>query len=148
MYEFRGYNNTLHKWIYGKGMYQHKCTVQVYDQSSITWTFVDPKTLGRKYVLNDASKTTVYRGDVVRQSFKENDVTYNKYYVVKEDSLGAFCEELWRDYSVDPDTFEISRLHNVKYSGDKKYLNYFSQFTNCKVLGNIWQNPELIQEEL
>lgn len=144
-YLFRGYSTVLDKWVFGTGCDQTEHSVQIYDKNSVhAWTYVDPKTFGRKCTLTDASKTEVYQGDIVRYSFKSDDATFHRYYIVKEDEHRVYCEEVWRDYELDPDTFKPIRCKNIKFAGETKATNSFSQYGVCDVVGNVWQNSEFL----
>lgn len=148
MYCFRGYNSTLKQFIYGDGISQLKNNIQILSTSGEWSCDVDAATVGIRYVLDDSRKTVVYKGDVLHYRFTDPVATYSRYYEVCENETGAYCKEIWRDYDVNPDTFDITRFHNTKFKGDRKNLNWFNPHMDCKVVGNIWQNSELIQEEI
>lgn len=145
MYEFRAYNSALKQWIYGKGIKQSEDgTVSIFNSEG---EWVCPKaqeTVGRKIVLEDSTRTVVYQGDIIRYSFTHAGEIYHRYLCIKESSTEVWAEELWRDYDMDCETFTVDRFHNVKYSGTRKDITSFNLYKPVKVVGNIWQNPELL----
>lgn len=144
---FRGYNNNLKKCVCGTGIDQTEYSTRIFVNKAGVWTYVNPDSVSIEVQLNDAAKTKVFQGDVLKYSFKERNETFNRYYVIKQKNQRLYCEELWRDYDMDCETFEVSRFHNIKYSGETRDIDsFFNSRCVCKVLGNIWENPELIKE--
>lgn len=145
MYNFRGYSPILEKWVFGKGVDITSNKVLIhFREAPEAWVDVLPETLGMCRELPDLAKTKIYQGDILRYTFTQDGETYNRYYVAKEDSQELHCVELWRDYNLDPKTFEIERMHNTNYEGSSYHLTYFNEHKVCKVIGNIWDNPNLM----
>jgi hypothetical protein len=145
MYTFRGFNLTRKEWIFGNGVEIMSNAAQIHDKKEpATWAFVDPETVGIEHILTDCKHTKVYQGDILRYSFEHKGEFYNRYYCIKENSLEVWAEELWRDYELDCETFETERFHNTKYKGTRRDITTFNTVKAWKVVGNIWQNPELL----
>lgn len=144
MYEFRGYDEKTERWIHGKGLFQSKHSSIICDASGKHIT-VKSETVGKKYILRDSTNTPIYQGDIIRYSFIDHGNTYSRYYRIVEDELSVWAEELWRDYDLDCETMEVTRLHNIKYSGEHVGIDYFNTYKPTVVVGNIWQNPELLK---
>ena len=144
MYTFRGFDTTLEKFVYGISIDQTNFSTRILDKISNKWSYVIPETVGRKIILKDSKSTEVYQGDILRYSFQHGEEYYHKYYRILEDSTEAWAEEIWRDYELDCETFEISRFHNTKYAGTRKSIPEFNTIKPWVVVGNIWQNPELL----
>ena len=144
IYRYRGYNPKLKEWIFGNGMYCIHSDAGILNTSGEWKCAVNPETIGRRYVLNDSTSTEVYQGDVICYTFDHAKELYHRYYVIKETENGCWAEELWRDYEMDCNTFEVTRFHNVRYAGTRKNLDTFDLYKPVKVIGNIWQNPELL----
>lgn len=145
-YKFRGKAPGDGEWVYGHNLQKTPLRIFIGTTGTERWTLVRPETLGIEYALEDATKVSVYQGDIVRYAFTERGTLYNKYYVVKEGAQGPWFEELWRDYYLNPDTLEVERCTNVRCRGTKEPLNAFNnRFSTCKVVGNIWDNPELLK---
>lgn len=145
MYTFRGFDTTLEKFVYGTSIDQTQFSTSILDRVSDKWSYVVPETVGHMYRLNDSTCTEVYQGDILRYTFDHNKEIYHRYYVIKETENGCWAEEVWRDYELDCNTFEVTRFHNVKHAGTPKKLDTFNLHTPVKIIGNIWQNPELLQ---
>lgn len=144
IYKFRGLNLKSKTWIRGNGVEALNNAAQIHDNIANMWILVDPETVGRMYRLNDSTCTEVYQGDILRYTFDHNKELYHRYYVIKETENDCWAEEIWRDYELDCNTFEVTRFHNVKYAGTPKKLDTFNLYKPVKVIGNIWQNPELL----
>lgn len=147
MYIFRGYNPDIKRMVIGKSINQTEFSVKIHSDSTKLWSYVDPKSLGIRAILKCTVTLDVYQGDIIRYTFTDHGEVFNRYYIVKQDNCSVYCEELWRDYHVNCETFEVSRLHSVVYRGERKDLTDFTIRNLCKVIGNIWENPELIEEE-
>lgn len=143
-YKFRGFSLKLKKWIYGNGVEALPNAAQIHDNVADMWVLVDPETVGRKIILKDSKSTEVYQGDILRYDFQHGGEYYHKYYRILEDNTEVWAEELWRDYELDCETFEVSRFHNTKYTGTRKNISEFNTIKPWVVVGNIWQNPELL----
>lgn len=144
MYTFRGFDTALEKFVYGTSIDQTDFSTRILDKDSNKWSYVTPETVGRKIVLEDSTRTVVYQGDIIRYSFTHAGEIYHRYLCIKESSTEVWAEELWRDYDMDCETFTVDRFHNVKYSGTRKDITSFNLYKPVKVVGNIWQNPELL----
>lgn len=144
MYEFRGYNEKTESWIHGNGLIQTKNASVICDTLGKR-IIVKPETVGKRYTLRDSARTPVYQGDIIRYSFVDHGNTYSRYYRIVENELSVWAEELWRDYNLDCETMEVTRLHNVRYSGEQVSIDYFNTYKPTIVVGNVWQNPELLK---
>ena len=144
MYTFRGFDTTLEKFVYGISIDQTDFSTRILDKISNKWSYVVPETVGHKILLKDSKSTEVYQGDILRYSFQHGEEYYHKYYRILEDGTEAWAEEIWRDYELDCETFEVSRFHNTKYAGTRKNISEFNTIKPWVVAGNVWQNPELL----
>lgn len=144
IYKFRAYNYELKQWIYGDGInYNIPNTVTIHNSNG-DWLCPNAvATAGRRIILDDSVKTEVYQGDILKYSFETNGEYYNRYYIIKENANDVWAEELWRDYELDSETFEVSRFHNTKYKGTHKDISSFNTIKPWKVIGTVWTNPEL-----
>jgi hypothetical protein len=143
-YHFRGYNQKLKEWIFGDGLMQYDGGAQILNSKGDWRVNIDTRTIGREIVLEDSAHTAVYQGDILKYSFKHGNEYFNRYYVIKENSSKVWAEELWRDYELDPNTFEVSRFHNTNHKGDTRDITSFYTYEPCKILGTIWTHPELL----
>lgn len=148
MYRFRGLDPVTNEWVYGTCIDQTKFSTRILSETKNVWAYVDAKTVGVERILENSAATKLYQGDILRYSFKYKDEPYNRYYRVKENSFKAWIEEIWRDYALDPDTLEPMRFHNTEYAGSIEDLVKCDARGTWKVVGNIWQNSELIKEDV
>ena len=83
---------------------------------------VDPKTVGQYTGLKDKNGTKIFEGDIV-------DVLYDVNYIgVATERIGVF---------------EV--VHNGCFMGQKGGVRYhFIPSDECTVIGNIYDNPELL----
>lgn len=86
---------------------------------------VDPKTVGQYTGLKDKNGTKIFEGDIV-------DVLYDVNYIgVATERIGVF---------------EV--VHNGCFMGQKGNVRYhFIPSDKCTVIGNIYDNPELLGGE-
>jgi len=148
-YEFRGQAESSKKWIYSNKLSQagfsHSMMV---DGDATVWTPVVSDTVGRMYYLGNVSRNIkIYQGDIVRYTFTSGKECYNRVFVVEEDTQHAYLSEIYRDYDIDPETFEITRCRSLKHAEDRILMNETEAKSTrgvWKVLGNRWDNPELL----
>ena len=144
MFKFRGKSIHSGQMIYGTSLLQNneECCIRLGTPIS-HWEPVIKDTLGMEYTIPGTPVIKVYTGDIVKYMFSEQNTLYSKYFIVKTTETGACLEEAWRDYKLNPETFEISRFDNFENKGTQYDLKLQRHGTFCKVIGNIWENPEL-----
>jgi hypothetical protein len=130
--------------IYGKSILQNdeECCIRIKPPVP-HWEPIVKDTLGIEYTIPGTPVIKVYTGDIVKYTFSEQNTLYSKYFIVKTTETGVCLEEAWRDYKLNPETFTISRFDNFENKGTQCDLKLQRYGTFCKVIGNIWENPEL-----
>lgn len=144
--KFRGRNITTGEWVYGclvnnLWTYSEHHSLQGQSVAEIIvtgeaddWSVVgddlvvtiDPKTMGQFTGLIDRNKKEIYEGDIVGVEYGKGKVIFH---------AGCFMIE-WID---DPEAnMELLAMRNAKFGHVREDL---------EMLGNIYQNPELLKKE-
>lgn len=85
----------------------------------------------------------LYRGDIVRYTFKERDTYFNRVYRIDESNHVIRFVEVYRDYVLDDDLTVVRgkfRTNTGEVREIDKPLGLYETYT---LMGNIWENPEL-----
>ena len=156
-YKFRGkakYNEKRHKineWIFGDLRINSKGQTFICERQTLLETEVKPETVGQYTGLHDKSGKKIFEGDIIlTQPFR--DKPYSKKYkekrlkgVVKynikcgDDFCG--CEGKMKYWGAE---WNVEIIDKEDY---KKFSNYdWGRFFECEVIGNIYDNPELLEE--
>lgn len=129
--EFRGKQTDNGEWVYGvptkdgRGemvMVENIFECEEYNCRGANCLYVDENTVGQYTGLKDKNGTKIFEGDIV-------DVLYDVNYIgVATERIGVF---------------EV--VHNGCFMGQKGGVRYhFIPSDECTVIGNIYDNPELL----
>lgn len=136
--------------------------VEEYDKQGDHYTVysADEVILQQCTGLRDKNGKLIYEGDIVKDFTYTHDVKYICAFVPILGGLGLiskqdlkdynFCEENWESYGINK---EVRRLDNrFKLANQGNKLKCFSMgkllMTDYEVIGNIYENPELLTEEV
>lgn len=128
--EFRGFNHCTKTWSYA-GL-KYIVEEQVYNP--IEYFKVDPRTITQSIGRKDRNGKDIFEGDIVAIDVPSYDLSISTYPYAVERCLGVI------EYDEDNLTYKIV-MESVS--------EYVSEFTlqEIEVVGNIFENPELIEEE-
>ena len=127
--KFRGYGEFEKKWIYGYGLHQ---VIYGYEdgESRTIWLTTGIKTIvavheksaGQYTGLRDCNRKEIYEGDIVETTRERNHVI----------GVVTYYKAAWY----------------IK-SKDNKHIRLIPRFSIAenKVIGNVYQNPELLERE-
>ena len=129
--KFRGKTHGNGKWYYGSLVYSNEINAAIYFQigsglvKTMDWVYVIPETIGQFSGLYDCNGNKIYEGDIVEW---EKD---GLMYVVKfwDGMFYASVKEC------NDGIFGGFPLHALTKHDDRK----------CKIVGNIFDNPELLK---
>lgn len=142
--KFRGKKTTNDVWVYGSLVYSNDLDAAIYFQKgngsvkSMDWVYVKPETIGQFTGLFDKNGKEIYEGDIIYSEFSDGSHTrclvgWND----EETCFGIMDEYAYRSKLQGYDFHEFdSRLLSV-FRKDGK---------NFEVIGNIHDNPELINK--
>lgn len=93
--------------------------------------FVDPKTVGQYTGLTDKNGKKIFEGDIIKQ--------INSYDKLEMTGFVRFSKS---------SQFVISHTYTEKENCYKREMKKaFAIKTNCEIIGNIYDNPELLEVE-
>lgn len=121
-------------WIFGSlDTTENEYTIMIYPDrfGNKCRIFVDPKTVGQFTGLTDKNGKKIFEGDIIRQ--------INSYDNLEMTGVVRFSKSA---------QFVISHTYTEKencYKRGKKKA--FAIKTNCEIIGNIYDNPELLEVE-
>jgi uncharacterized phage protein (TIGR01671 family) len=123
--KFRGYNKFDKKWVYGYGLHQSifiDGSSNAYVTASIREVFiVDKESAGQYTGCKDVHGKEIYEGDILKCKLYNGD--YENYVIVWDEEDACF------------DAF----------NKDKSNFMVTSIWTASEIIGNIYENPELLE---
>lgn len=130
---FRGRSFITHEWIYGD-LFQHG--EQRFIMAEGKNTEVEPETVGPFTGVLDCYKKKIYEGDILR-------------YTTDYDGLDGFTRTIDTRAVVvwDPDVLGFACKEIGDESGDLYSWLEMRENPDIEIVGNIYDNPELIEED-
>ena len=143
--KFRGKSVESGEWVYG-GFFESggKSYIVLGDAAVVggamfndllaDFTEIDPKTVGQYTGLKDKNGKEIYEGDILRNP-------YDRVIVAWWSTLGACFLLVW-----DEDYRDIQGKDPRTSEGNPVGVDGFEDVDFCEIIGNIHDNPELLQE--
>ena len=135
--KFRGYNRFDQRWVYGYGLHQavfEDGSSNAYVTAGIREVFiVDKESVGQYIGCKDIYGKEIYEGDIIERTDKTPVAEfYNKKEIgVVEYKNAQFVLKTGQD-----------SYYEISYDGI-----FFTHMADYKVIGNIYENKELLEEE-
>ena len=134
-YKFRGkFLDDTSEWLYGNYVYieddvfHHK----IADKSGLLLD-IDINTIGQYTGLKDKNGKEIYEGDIVKVKLYKGEE--EKYFIGKVEYFGS-------NFIVDADNNSEYHVYDLDGFG----IDYRYNLEDCEVIGNIYDNPELLEE--
>jgi len=142
-FKFRGLTKGKepNKWIYGSLLW-YADEPQIWDGEGNNY-LVRSETVGQCTGLKDKNGTLIFEGDIVKINTHYNHLVCDDYEYDCESEKGYSLFKII--YDDDMARFGAERIKCVKWETHHYSLDYVPH--NHKVIGNIYENPELIGGE-
>ena len=136
---------------YGHNIYTSGTEIYNFNKDRADIYSVKPKTLGQYTGLTDKNGTKIFEGDIVQHlTFEDFDcqsiVKFGKY---KQDgSFGEYCGTDCLGFYVEVNNFTCPDWCDndpAAFPSYKKQQSILEVFKNCEVIGNIYDNPEVLK---
>ena len=128
------YGNGKDGWIYGNLLLLDNKKAQIQDINDDNFLeFVDIKSLGEYTGLKDKNGKEIYEGDIVKVKLYKGEE--EKYFIGKVEYFGG-------NFIVDADNNSEYHVYDLDGFG----IDYRYNLEDCEVIGNIYDNPELLEE--
>lgn len=150
----RAKDQNSHEWVYGYPFFSVDCCHGVWqmhipaanpDESSKA-VFIEEETISRFSGYFDVAGTEIYHGDICQCNDNREDLVLIKFgtFGVVDFDAGAVVDEVNGWYSqplITDDPLSTCAPFNVPVQINNVLINY----VNLKVIGNQWDNPELVR---
>lgn len=141
--EFRGKRKIDDTWIYGGYIKTHRTNKSLIGGTS-RFCQIKPETLGQYTGLKDKNGTKIFEGDIVRtQEYRTRPYSTN---AKKKRFLGVveyFEYQHHNSIAIYDNGYKVKTFEDT---GEYKCFDW-SYFYDCEVVGNIYDNPELVNGE-
>ena len=153
-YKFRGKEIDTGKWVYG-GLFKEPAPPQCFEKTledkywivypnprympdwnlpyEMVRTDIEKETIGQYTGLKDKNGKEIYEGDIVKVKLYKGEE--EKYFIGKVEYFGS-------NFIVDADNNSEYHVYDLDGFG----IDYRYNLEDCEVIGNIYDNPELLEE--
>jgi len=134
--KFRGISHKTHSFVYGFFATANRAPIIIFsdichhgDHQEVSFDFIKPGTKGQFTGLTDSKGVEIYEGDILK---------------VSQYIGGNFIDEMIRNKKVLWGRFGWS-LHPANITLSHPQSLYFNDDESAEVIGNIHENPELLE---
>lgn len=145
---FRGKRKDNGEWIYGSYVNQYGAH-EIYlpegidsEHGSDHYTIV-PETVGQFIGLIDENGNKIFEGDIIKSRACECEDEYDNNDPLRERSYLDYCDTV---YVVKRFGHEFYQIFKITPDEPENILSLEMKFEYCGVIGNIYDNPELIEK--
>jgi uncharacterized phage protein (TIGR01671 family) len=127
--KFRGKILKTSEWVYGYYVYTHDRHRIIYEdyEGFYCEEEVDPETVGQYTGLKDRNGKEIYEGDIIRENY---------------------CGDIWEWVVKFSETYGGFYIHHLPTNETFYFDDMLGVFENGEVIGNIYENPELVGSEV
>lgn len=148
------------QWIYGTGVHTTEFTKEFAEEAGKSgetfvftenggWIEVHPESVGQYTDLKDKNNKEIFEGDIINYSFTDCGEVNTRVLEVYNDGTNFKTREIYRDYWLEKVGGVLSIVHGQlnAHKGKTQYLTDIScsSIYSYKVIGNIYENPELLE---
>ena len=137
---FRGKSLDFCDWLCGYIRQYQNGKITIYDFEAKRLRFVDPSTVGQFTGLADKNGKKIFEGDLL------NGFEY-PFYRSEDNKHNYFAEVVWFDngaFGLVTHKYPNSRVRGIS-AGNADYFDEEFECDNWEVIGNIHDNPELLE---
>lgn len=162
-YKFRGKSVYTGKWVYGfyleqdtyslgskntkRDLLMKNAGIIVENSKCTSGTIIYKETLGQYTGLKDRNMKEIYEGDIVKRSLRDkenNKIFFEDFYVIIFEKA-TFQYKGIREYYIS-ETGEKWRKKEKEIYRQNLGSNFGVDIKDIEVIGNIYDNPELLEE--
>jgi uncharacterized phage protein (TIGR01671 family) len=126
--KFRGFGTwaDCRRWVYGDLLHYTDGTVEIVEEKTQIRSFnytVDPESVGEFTGLLDKNGKEIYEGDILKSTYRSGEVKFGECYINYQEysAYGFYTNDEYQEIIIEGGRFEI--------------------------IGNIYENPELLNQE-
>ncbi len=125
--KFRGFSIFNDDWVYGYVIKMNENYYILQELEGYKYKVVDKNSIGQYTGLKDKDGKEIYEGDILK--YKRNDISEENFKLYWNEEESAFY------------------LQNILYPNDDDIAVKYYRIENFEIIGNIFENKELLETE-